>query len=672
MSLFNNRKNVYLIDLGTGTDRNLLPLSSGLIVSYARSLPALNHAYDFHLLFLREPPEEMARGLQRPFVVGLACYVWNPKATLAVARAIKALHPSALIVLGGYSVPKNSDKCQIFFVDHPYIDILVHGEGEYTFAELLGQLLLDDVDFTQIDGISFRSISTNRLVTTKQRARIENLDTIPSPFLNGVFDDLMMRYKQHITGAIWETNRGCPFSCTFCDWGNADVSKIYKWDIQRLRAEIDWMSRNEIYYIYGADANFGIFYERDLEIAGHVADCCEATGYPRYLMINWTKNSHDRIVSIAERLTKGGVLTSVTLAMQSYNQGTLEAIKRRNIKQDSIVSLKKAFHDRNLPTYTELILGLPMEDYSTFRHGIDESMTRRLDDHFVIYLCTLLKNTEMDSEEYRAKYALESRFCDVGMSRRQFDQSSESEVEEFVVGTSTMPILEWQKSYLFAYMATALFNHRIAFFIMHYIQNELGTSHADFVEFCIDEISQNEDSFPGIGRAVRHIRRQSDLILQGENSMSGPEGLELYSLTPHEAGLALMIHDPESLYLELGKLTTRFFYRFATEVSEELLSSILRYSRLRMPSWKENLSNKYSFPNNVPTYFDALVGGRELPVFTNTPTSLIIQQKVSPGDYSDFAVRLVRGGHTLIVNEARLENEPKLTIPINISIETLQ
>ena len=102
--------------------------------------------------------------------------------------------------------------------------------------------------------------------------RIQNLDDLPSLFLNGVFDQMIKQYGSGITGALWESNRGCPYSCTFCDWGNSDVSKVKKFDMDRLYQEINWISNNGFYYIFLADANFGIFRQRDLEIAGWIAD----------------------------------------------------------------------------------------------------------------------------------------------------------------------------------------------------------------------------------------------------------------------------------------------------------------------------------------------------------------------------------------------------------------
>ena len=65
---------------------------------------------------------------------------------------------------------------------------------------------------------------------------------------------------------LWETNRGCPFQCTFCDWGSATASKVSRFEMDRLEREIKWMAEKKIKYIFVCDANFGI-QKRDIEIA---------------------------------------------------------------------------------------------------------------------------------------------------------------------------------------------------------------------------------------------------------------------------------------------------------------------------------------------------------------------------------------------------------------------
>ena len=55
--------------------------------------------------------------------------------------------------------------------------------------------------------------------------------------------------------------------------------------------------------------------------------------YPQHFVVNWVKNSSKKILDITEIFNKGGMSTRVTLSRQSFNEKTLEAVKRKNIKQ---------------------------------------------------------------------------------------------------------------------------------------------------------------------------------------------------------------------------------------------------------------------------------------------------------------------------------------------------
>ena len=273
------KRNVYLVDLGTASNRNLLPLGVGLISAYCESLADLSSSFNFNVHFLRGATNDIINSFDAPYVVGYAMYVWNFRASLRLSAATKAAYPDAVLVAGGYSIPKDPERVRLFFQEYPQFDIVVHGEGEFTFAEVM-RALSSGSDLQNVEGISFRSnLVPEGFLTTTKRERISDLNVLPSPYLNGVFDDILLKHKDMVTGVIWETNRGCPFSCTFCDWGNADVIKLKSFDMDRLSAEIDWISKNNIFYIYLADANFGILYDRDLEIAENIANACKKSGY---------------------------------------------------------------------------------------------------------------------------------------------------------------------------------------------------------------------------------------------------------------------------------------------------------------------------------------------------------------------------------------------------------
>ena len=203
----------------------------------------------------------------------------------------------------------------------------------------------------------------------------------------------------------WETNRGCPYECTFCDWGSATFTKVRKWEESRLFQEIEWFADNKIPYIDCCDANFGIFQQRDFRIAEKLKKVALEKHFPERIRPAWAKNSSDKIIPIAKQLQEGGVLGAVTLAVQSLDTNTLNIMKRANIKFSSFGDLAATFRENNIPTYTELIMGLPGETLETFKEGLENIAHTKIDTVF-IYHCSVLPNAPMNDPEYRKKYGI--------------------------------------------------------------------------------------------------------------------------------------------------------------------------------------------------------------------------------------------------------------------------
>jgi radical SAM superfamily enzyme YgiQ (UPF0313 family) len=72
----------------------------------------------------------------------------------------------------------------------------------------------------------------------------------------------MDKFFDGILSPMMETNRGCPFSCTFCHEGNALISKVNKFSLDRVKAELDYIAAaverapNFISNLMFADPNF--------------------------------------------------------------------------------------------------------------------------------------------------------------------------------------------------------------------------------------------------------------------------------------------------------------------------------------------------------------------------------------------------------------------------------
>ncbi|MBF0130847.1 MAG: radical SAM protein [Alphaproteobacteria bacterium] len=650
-----SKRGVYLVDPGTDSNLNLLPLGVGRIASYCRVQPGLAGEFDISVRYLRVAPRTLAAGMERPVVAGLAAYVWNMRATLAYAEAIRAEHPDCLIVLGGASIPKREDRARAFLAAHPVVDVLVQGEGEITFAELL-EAVAEGRSPAGIRGLSVRDPSApGGVAVSPPRTPFEDLNQFPSPFLDGIFDGLMKLHADRVTGALIESNRGCPYSCTFCDWGGADLRKINSFDPERTKAEVDWVGDHGIPYIFLADANFGIFFERDLSLADHIAACFQRTGNPRFLGINFTKNSNERVVAIAERLLSGGIQAGVTLAAQSFHPPTLAAIKRRNMDAQQLQVLRDRFREKGIVTYNDLILALPEETKESFLAGIEQTMTFNLKDQWVVHLCNILENAEMAEPDYIERYGIETRTCAVSMTMRVHDPDAPHEEEVIVVATRTMPQEDWVRTYDVAYLCAALHNFRAGFFVMNLLKARFGVPHTEFAAYFLDATRQGE-RWPALRRCVDHLEHQRGMILGGVARYSPVAALGGFNATPQEALLAMFLDDADAFYGAFKELTRTFLESRGLALDGTLLEDLFLYQSLRMTTWQEPGTIRARLRHDLPAYFEALERSPQAsPAIAAAPCDIEVIVPASEGADRFAHARLrTRGARYTDVRECRV------------------
>jgi radical SAM superfamily enzyme YgiQ (UPF0313 family) len=341
----------------------LLPYSVGLLQAYAEEHTRDEHEFLLPI-FERMDVEEAVDHLAGADVAGFSAYVWNERLSLAIARRLKERSPETLIVFGGPQVP---DRSEPWLRANPFVDVAVHGEGEAVFATLLDRA--ETHDWEGIPGISFLQ-ADGTYAQRPKGTRIVDLAEIPSPFLAGTFDPLLAANPRKGWVMIWETNRGCPFSCTFCDWGSATNAKVARFELERVLAEIEWMGEHRIGFVFCADANFGML-KRDIDIARAVVEVKERLGFPFSFSVQNTKNATERAYEIQLLLNRSLNAYGVTLSLQSTNQDTLANIKRANISSDSYRELQRRFAADGIYTYTDLILGLPGESYAGFELWVE-------------------------------------------------------------------------------------------------------------------------------------------------------------------------------------------------------------------------------------------------------------------------------------------------------------
>ena len=374
--------NVYLFqpnfDYGPGhTKEYYLPYSVGLLWSYVQQFDAIKNNFQLQeIFFRRERINDVAKRIKNPKIVAFSCYLWNWEYNKKLAELVKKTYPDCIILFGG---PQITDRPYqtLFFQKHKYVDVIINGEGELSFHKVLTDVL-----------------ENHPLQRVYTQARINELDVIPSPYLTGVFDRIIKDNPEFGWHGTLETNRGCPYACTFCDWGTTTYSKVKKFDIDRVKKEIQWMSDQKIEYMVVADANFGIFADRDREIAIEIAGIKEETGYPKVVGITWQKNSQIQSAEIAKLLGSKGF----TLSVQSLDSDVLTAIKRKNMKINNLEEILTYCEKENIPTYTELILGLPNETVESWKNGHAKLLDHGQHSMIDVFLTTILENSEINQQ----------------------------------------------------------------------------------------------------------------------------------------------------------------------------------------------------------------------------------------------------------------------------------
>lgn len=420
-------------------DQIHFPYSIASLVSYIKSKEQLVSHFKFEKTFVfRDNVEDYIKQCQDTDILLCSCYVWNWEITTHLASEVKKINPNCLIIFGGPQIPEFS---QDFFTKYPFVDILVHGEGEHVLENIL-TAYLKDKDYSNVKGLETKKIRTS------PQERISDLDSLPSPYLTNLVWELVDKIDGVKWIASWETNRGCPYQCTFCDWGSATFTKMRKREESRLFQEIEWFAENKIPYIDCCDANFGIYQERDLRLATKLKEVALKTHYPEKIRPAWAKNSSEKIIPIAKELQAGGILGAVTLAVQSLDPDTLNIIKRANIKFDKFSDLVSEFRSHNIPTYTELIMGLPGETLESFKSGLENIAHTKIPLVF-IYNCSVLPNAPMNVPEYKEKYKITTVRSPIMLVHSSLDKRGIPEYEEIVIGTNTCTLDELKKTYLY-------------------------------------------------------------------------------------------------------------------------------------------------------------------------------------------------------------------------------
>jgi radical SAM superfamily enzyme YgiQ (UPF0313 family) len=424
----NGRVPVFGVERGSPTHA---PLAIGMLFAAAMAHRdgALVETYDF------VPDWSVRRGTVRrltadgPGVFLFSNYVWSTPENMQVSEKVAEVSPRSLVIHGGPNTPKYPGDREQWFVDHPSCDVIVHGEGEVTIADLLekldGRLDGDLRALHDVPGITFRPQPGAAPVTTPDRDRIAELDALPSPYLTGLFD----AWKDSSVLSVLETNRGCPYGCTFCDWGSATLSRIRKFDLDRVFAELEWAAAAHVPMLYVADANFGIF-ERDLAIVEKVAALKAEHGYPERFMVSYAKNTVKHLEPIVRILTDARLDVNGSMSVQSFDEDVLRITNRKNLKDSEYARLAARFRENQMPMLSDIMIGLPGATLDTLRSDLQVLIEREVNGN--LHATHLLPNSPMNEPSYRDEWEIVADEDGVVLSTKSYTLAEREEMDRVV------------------------------------------------------------------------------------------------------------------------------------------------------------------------------------------------------------------------------------------------
>lgn len=458
-----------------------LPLALGYLWSYAK-----NDRWQLQdVLIEKIPPQDYVNSLISPDMMVLSSYVWNWEYHKKVAKLTKEKFPECVIVTGGPQIAKNNNN---FFAEYPMFDVVVHGEGEQAFKEIL---LRPKGDYDNI-------INTQtRTYFPEITQRLSNLNSIPSPILEGFYNFIMEKYpKDTLWQVTYETMRGCPYRCAFCDIGDLYWNKITTFDTERIKKEIDWMSENKIEYVSVCDSNWGLL-DRDLELNRYVIEKKLATGYPKFWDVTWAKNNVERNFEMALMNKQAGtnLYKGVTFAIQSLHEPTLKSSKRFNLVESKISKYLTLYKKEKIPTYSELIWPLPEETYSSLKSNIQKLIDLGQDDFLMIHPLNITFNADMANPEFLSKHGLKTKLLPLDTYYLSTKDLKDYIIEyvDIVTATNTADESQVIKGNMFVWLLVLMYYYGWAHYIAKSMKKK-GIKETDFFDSMLNWILKNPDT----------------------------------------------------------------------------------------------------------------------------------------------------------------------------------
>lgn len=383
-------------------------------------------------------------------VVIFSCYIWNISFVRELAAELKKVSPDVKIWAGGPEVSYAANK---FLMENPTFDLIMQGEGEEVFSELIRLTVEEKCRIKDVykqseskkvlSWIVEKRYSIERKQAVKEEKDIEDkhfagednvyptnyIDMSKLQKLQGIavwdfsgeaalgnaesnignktkiintgfatlmnMDTIPFVYEDfHLFEhkiLYYETSRGCPFCCSYC---LSSVDKTVRFrSLPIVKKELDAFLEAKVPQVKFVDRTFNCNRQRAIDIWSYLVE--HDNGITNFHFEISSDLLGEEELELFAKMRPG--LIQLEIGVQSTNGETVDAI-HRHMDLDKLFHYVDSVHELgNIHQHLDLIAGLPYENYERFGCSFDDLYAHEPDQLQLGFL-KVLKGTMMEEE----------------------------------------------------------------------------------------------------------------------------------------------------------------------------------------------------------------------------------------------------------------------------------
>lgn len=360
---------INLVSIHTQHSPQSIPLANAFLKAYACDYAESIELVDF---FLGDDAGNCAAKLAVPLpdAIGFSMYVWNHDLCCEIAAELRSRHPSVKLFCGGPEVtadPESLLRMGIF-------DFVIVGEGEVPFSSLC-QALSFNRDYKEVPGVLLPGS-----VIRPPPSPLEDLDTIPSPYLTGVID------TQTNPGILWQLSRGCSFTCDFC-FDARGVHGVRHFSLERVESELRHFAATGVRQVFVLDSTFNIDQKRAKKILRMINRIAPDIHFHFEVRNEFIDREMAKLFS--------EIACSLQIGLQSADCEVLKLVGRSFNKADFTAKVGLLNESGSVFGF-DLIYGLPGDTLDGFRRSLDYALSL-YPNHLDIFPLAVLPGTRLAS-----------------------------------------------------------------------------------------------------------------------------------------------------------------------------------------------------------------------------------------------------------------------------------